>query len=281
MSKVLKRTGGVIIMIISVLVLLISLAGAGGMWFVSAKAQEFTTAVFAPVESGLDTATRALEQVNTRVSTARTRVTDAQQSVAQWGQGTITDGSALQAISDTVRTELQPEIDQVREVADNARDLVTGVNNASVAVNNLFGANLPTLTDDVQAIQARITSLGDRLQELRADLEAMVQGRVEAAASRVNTLLANLDSGLQDVQSAINEHVGTVQQGQAQVASLKSDISSWITISWVVATIFLLWIAVSQVAMILYGWSLLRSKPKAVAVSAAPTAGEDLTPKPA
>jgi DNA repair exonuclease SbcCD ATPase subunit len=251
------------------------------MWILSTRAQEFTTAVFAPLESGLDTANNALDNVNTRVSNASARVSEVQESVAQWGQSPIGDGAVLQAISDTVATELQPEIDQAREAIGNARDLANGVNTAAVAVNNLFGADLPTRTDELQASEERMTSLGDRLQELRAELEAMVQGRLQNAASRVNALLADLDSGLQNVESAVNNQIGNVQQSQARIDSLKSDISGWITLIWVVATIFLLWIAVSQVAMLLYGWALFRNKPKEVATPAAPTAGEDLTPKPA
>ena len=58
---------------------------------------------------------------------------------------------------------------------------------------------------------------------------------------------------------------------------LKDNVDTWITIGWIVGTIFLLWIAISQVLMIRYGWSLVARKREQVALAAAPTTpAEDL-----
>jgi hypothetical protein len=50
--------------------------------------------------------------------------------------------------------------------------------------------------------------------------------------------------------------------GEPRLTNLKSNISTAITIGSVVGTIFLIWIAISQVGMLVYGWSLLVSNPK-------------------
>jgi uncharacterized membrane protein YdcZ (DUF606 family) len=63
---------------------------------------------------------------------------------------------------------------------------------------------------------------------------------------------------LQDIQAVVSKYVGKVQQIKARLTNLRSNISSAITIGFVVGTIFLVWIAISQVAMLVYGWSLLK-----------------------
>src|SRR6266496_380866 len=86
MHTFLKRLGGVLIMVLAALVLLSSVGGVFGIWVFKGKADRRSTAVFAPLESGLDTADQALEKVNTRVSTAKDRVSNAQELVGQLDQ---------------------------------------------------------------------------------------------------------------------------------------------------------------------------------------------------
>ena len=154
--------------------------------FLRDKAHRLTTAVFAPLESGLDTADEALEKVNTRVSNARDRVSNAQELVGQLGQEPVANGAVLSAISDNVSTRLEPAIDQVQASISNALGLVIGVNNSIAAINDLFGVNLPAMTNEVQALDARITTLRERIQEVRTDLAAMIQGKLQLPAARMD-----------------------------------------------------------------------------------------------
>jgi chromosome segregation ATPase len=258
MHTVLKRISGVLTMVFAVLILLSSVGGVYGLWVLKDRAHRLTTAVFAPLESGLDTADEALGRVNTRVSNARDRVSNAQELVGQLGQEPVANGAVLSAISDNVSTRLEPAIDQVQASISNALGLVIGVNNSIAAINDLFGVNLPTMTNEVQALDARITTLRERIQEVLTDLAAMIQGKLQLPAARMNSRLANLASGLQDIQAVVTKYVEKVQQIQARLTTLKSNISNAITIGFVVGTIFLVWIAMSQVAMLVYGWSLLK-----------------------
>jgi len=281
MNTFVKRTGGVLVMIISALVLLASIGGVIGLWIANDQAHNLTAAVFAPLESGLNTATGALENANTHLTNARTRVSNAQQTVAQLGQNISGSGAVLGAISDTVGAKLGTEIDEARESTRNTLAFVNGINNSIIALNELPNVNLPTLTDELNSLDSRITTLEGKIQDLRTEIQQIIQGKIQVTASRINNLLADLDSGLQNIQSVVNKSMGNIQQRQAQLASMKSDISSWITIGWIAATVFLLWIAISQVVMIRYGWSLLRNKPSDIIAPAAPTpsttpTGEDL-----
>jgi hypothetical protein len=74
----------------------------------------------------------------------------------------------------------------------------------------------------------------------------------------MNSRLANLAGGLQDIQAVVSKYLGSVRQIQARLTTLKGNIRTAITIGSVVGTIFLIWIAISQVAMLVYGWSLLK-----------------------
>ena len=282
MNTILKRTGGVLIIIIAALVLLASAGGVIGLWTVNSQVHDVANAVFAPVESGLDTANKALDKVDTRLDNARTRISNAQEVVGQLGQNSISNGAVLGAISDTIAVRFGQEIDAARDSVDNAIELINGVNSAIVAVNRLPFVELPTLTDRLQSVQTRISSLRDRVQELRSDIEATIQGRLQMTGARINGLLENMDSGLQDVQGSVNEYTTTVQELQARIATQKSNVASAIDTIWTILTVLLLWIAFSQVVTLLYGWSLLRSKPVDITVvPAAPPAGGDLTAKPA
>jgi outer membrane murein-binding lipoprotein Lpp len=258
MHTVLKRLGGVLIMVVAALILLSSVGGVFCIWVLKGKAARLTTAVFAPLESGLDTTDQALEKVNTRVSNARDRVSNAQELVGQLDQPPVANGAVLSAISETVGTRLEPSIDQLQASMSNAVGLVSGVNNSVAAINDLFRVNLPTLTNEIQTLDARISILRERVQEVRTDVAAMIQGTLQMPAARMNSRLANLASGLQDIQAVVSKYLGKVRQIKAGLTTLKSNISTAITIGSVVGTIFLVWIAISQVAMFVCGWSLLK-----------------------
>ena len=258
MHTVLKRISGVLIMVFAALILLSSVGGVYGLWVLKDRVHRLTTAVFAPVESGLDRVDEALGKVNTRISNARDRVSNAQALVGQLDQEPVANGAVLSAISDSVSMRLEPAIDEVQASISDALGLVNGVNNSIAAINDLFGVNLPMLTDELQTLDARITTLRERIQEVRTDLAAMIQGKLQMPAARVNSRLANLASGLQDIQPVVSKYVGKVQQIQARLTKLKSNISNAITIGFVVGTVFLVWIAISQVAMLAYGGSLLK-----------------------
>jgi uncharacterized phage infection (PIP) family protein YhgE len=258
MHTVVKRIGGVLIMVFAALILLSSMGGMFGIWVLKGKAHGLSTALFAPVESGLGTAGQALEKVNTRVSNARDTVSNAQEFVGQLDREPVANGAVLSAISETVGMRLEPVIDQLQASISNALGLVNGVNNSVAAINDLFGVSLPTLTNELETLDARISTLRGRTQEVRTDLAAMIQGRLQIPSARMNSRLANLAGGLQDIQAIVSKYLGSVRQIQARLTTLKSNIRTAITIGSVVGTIFLIWIAISQVAMLVYGWSLLK-----------------------
>src|SRR4051794_26954624 len=217
MNNILKRTGGVAIIIVAALVLLASVGGVVGLWAVNSQVHDVANAVFAPVESGLDTADKALDKVDTRLDNARTRISNAQEVVGQLGQNSVGNGPVLGAISDTIATRFGQEIDAARDSVDNAMELINGVNSAIISLNRLPFVELPTLTDRLQSVQTRISSLRDRVQELRTDIEATIQGKLQMTGARINGLLGNMDSGLQDVQSSVKEYTTTVQEAQTRI----------------------------------------------------------------
>jgi hypothetical protein len=114
MHTVVKRIGGVLIMVFAALILLSSMGGMFGIWVLKGKAHGLSTALFAPVESGLGTAGQALEKVNTRVSNARDTVSNAQEFVGQLDREPVANGAVLSAISETVGMRLEPVIDQLQ-----------------------------------------------------------------------------------------------------------------------------------------------------------------------
>jgi len=280
MNTTWKRIGGVVAIILSIVVLLAGIGGVVGLWVLNSSAHDLTSAIFSPIQSGLDTANTGLSNVNTHVTNGRDRISNAQQFVGQLGQNTTSNGTVLGAISDTVATRLEPQLEQAQESISNTLDFVTGVNQSIVAVNRLPGVDLPTLSDARQALQPRASTLGDKVQGLRTDLQSMVQGRLQITADRVNSLLMDLDSTLQNIQTSVTTFNGKVQQVQTKVNDLESNITTWITVGWLVGTILCLWVVVSQVIMIRYGWSLIRSKSTDLSVPSAPEAGGD-TPSPA
>src|SRR4051812_22283933 len=109
--KILRRIGGVVVIIVSLLLFLPFVFGVFGLWAVNGPVHDVTDAIFAPIESGLTTTGNTLEKVNTHVTNARDRVSNAQDFVAQAGEGSVLDGSVLAAISETISAKLGPEID--------------------------------------------------------------------------------------------------------------------------------------------------------------------------
>ena len=257
MTTVVKRAIRVIAIVLSAIVLLCSLGGLVGLWMLQRQIREITTAVFAPIDSGLATVNKALSTVNGRVTAAKSKVADVQQSVDQLGQNPVFDGSVVGSIADALNTKLGPQIDETRESVGNAVQFAVGINNSIEALNKLPRVNLPTLTDQLQTLQTRLTTLDERVQQLRADLGSMRQEKLQQIpGTRIKNLLGNVTTALENINEAANKQSANIERAQSRVTDLKCDISIWITIAWIAGTLFLGWIAISQVVMLRWACSL-------------------------
>lgn len=259
--KTFKRVLGVIIMVISILMLVLSLAGIVGTWIVRAELATRLVNVATAAELRVTVIKGGLDRLDTAIDRVNALVAGVEQDVQAFGTDLEHNRPLLTAISDKLGVELQPLFDSVREIASTVVETVDAVNTAIEAINAIPFVSIPApalakankLSQDVEA-------MGTQVRDLRAAIDAKRSEIIEGTVAIIITPVSQIGGTLGEVQetmSGYNREVGAVQEG---LASFKASIDGWLTWVAVILTLILLWLALSQAAVLVVGWRFFSGK---------------------
>ena len=262
----LKRVLATIAIIIAILVAFISVGGVAGAWVVSGVLTRGAERILAGAERALDVTSDGLNRVDTRLEGARVSVKTVEDTVGQIGDDVVEAKFALAIIEKTVGEELFPRVDAARETIGAIRASVIALNNTLEAANELPFVSVPTLTDELQSVSDRVTETRTTVDEIRTAIANAKTGAIDTVVDAVASRTSALDDGLAAVQGLVSEYDAKVSSARAEVTSLKSKIATGLDVIAIVFTLWFLWVAVSQIAVISICWSSLRAPREAAAI---------------
>jgi archaellum component FlaC len=254
----LKRFVAIIGIILGVLVSFISIGGIAGTWVANGIITRGTDRVLSGVEGALDVTSDGLGRVDTRIDEARNSVNTIESAVTQLGDDVTETNFALALIERTVGEELFPRIEAARETVSTIRASVISFNNTLEAANEIPFVSVPTLTDELQNASERTAELRTTVEEIRSSVQDAKAGAVEGLVSTITSRTSRLDNGFAALQDTVAGYDAKIDDIAAEVSSLKSTIAFWLDVVAILFTLWFLWIAVSQVAVIALSWSYLR-----------------------
>ena len=248
-----KRILAVPILLVSVAMLLASVAGGAGVWIVRAPVTAKANRVFERVdqaltmaEENLDLAKASLKRAAENLDSAR----DEQRRLAKESQ----KGSGLRRkLARTVQQKV------ARELGD-ANEKLHTVAEAAVVVNSVLEdvGNLPLLATSGLDM--------DRLKEMNGNL-----ARVGPAAWELSRLLGeskpDADAGQQmsgveriltTVRGWVSDFEPRLTEVRQRTESLKTSVLFWITPAAAVISGVFFWIALSQISCMCHAWCWLK-----------------------
>jgi gas vesicle protein len=202
----LKMIGRVLVLIVSVLVIVLSLAGIIGAWWANSIASDITLKVFAVVQGGVEVVDTAVGRVDDLVQTARSEVQQAGETVTTIAGNLQENHPILTALSERLETRLGPGIDKIQEAMAPVHDALVTVGNAVSFANSIpFVQERAPRLEQLDQTFTRLGTLSADVQQLRTTLrEATVAGAdklTQTAATALTDLTSRIDAGLADIQS--------------------------------------------------------------------------------
>jgi hypothetical protein len=275
----LKRVLATIAIIIAILVAFISVGGVAGTWIVNGILTRGAERILVGAERALDVTSEGLSKVDTRLEGARVSVKTVEDTVAQMGDDVVETNFALAIIEKTVGEELYPRVDNARETIGAIRASVIALNNTLEAANELPFVSVPTLTDELQSVNDRVTETRTTVEEIRTAIVDAKTGAVGNVVNAITSRTSRLDDSLAAVQGLVSEYDLEVSDARAEVTALKSKVATGLDLIAIAFTLWFVWVAISQIAVISVSWSRLRApaeSPTAVADYPYPTEAEPL-----
>lgn len=284
----LKKIAAVIVMQLAILGIILGLAGMVLAWAYNTPLTDSLTRLVAGAQRVLTAADSGLTVANRGLNTALGAVNTVDGAVRSFGERIVDTNIAFTVLERTVGDTLFPRIVAAQETVTAIADTVIGVNDTLEAANRIPFVEVPTLTDELGEVGARLTSIRDRVQELRDGLrdikERKVARPVAFVTDRTGRLITEIDAILTITTAAQTRIAITL----SRLATLARNLPRLIDLLSLAITLIALWlIGVQAYALVgayeyLAGRPVSWRRPAAVAVTASPAgdAAEPAEPSP-
>jgi hypothetical protein len=248
-----KRILAGLILLLSTVVLLLSLAGGVGVWVVKEPVTAKATRTFERIEAALDVAERNLDQVKTSLNRAAERLDSAREEQRKLAQEPQPNSAFQRIAARKVLPRIAPDL-------GNAHEKLHTVAEAAVVVNSMLEdvGNFPLLSVTGLDVE-RLTEINNRLAEVGPaawDLSRLLgEPGPEPDADAAGAQLSRIERTLQTMQGLIAEYQSRVTEARQRAEALKSRTLSWITPAAILISVVCFWIALSQVSLMSHAWS--------------------------
>jgi predicted nucleic acid-binding Zn-ribbon protein len=261
------RSIGLGTILLSVLGLLICVAGIVGVSMVKSRVEAIGTAVFSAADDSLVFVDAKIDRVKQAVDNTRQRVGGISKLVER-----LRDEKA------DARKEAEPLLQALDEVfqqlkaaeswLDSCQAVASGVSRVSEAViSSKYAASHEdsarvAVARDLQQFSESITEVLAKLQAVRQELiQLRDTGKLaREVVARVIARVVDLDGRLTAISARLEKFDARVEQTRASCVHVKLKVHWWISIAAAALTILLVWFAISQVSMTTHGWRLMQGK---------------------
>ena len=259
--RILKRIAAVVIMVTSVLVLVLGLAGIAGTWMVRSRLDDGLGRIMTAAEAEAVGAQQELDRLDAALAQASTQIAAVEQEVQALGTDLDQNKPLLTALTDRLDVDLAPLAARAREMMDTIRETVAAVNSVVETINALSFVSKPIPElENLNALAEEIDSFEAEVQNLRLTIEQRRSEIIAGGVSIVTTPAARIRGGLDRAQATVSgysQRLGTLQEN---LSALGATVGQWLTWLAVILTLILLWLALSQAALFVLGWRALRGQ---------------------
>jgi archaellum component FlaC len=256
---ILKSIGRVLLVIIAILVILLSVAGIGGAWYVNRVITDVTLQVFSVVETGVTLAETGVNQVNGLVKDSRTEVQQAEDTIIGISDHLQENSPALVALDKRLETRLAPTVGKIDAAIAPVRDGLVAISSIVQFANSIpyVQEQAPNL-DEVEEVLQNVNQLGADIRQLNDTLAAsVVEGKNELTkelAGVFTDLTTRIDTRLGEVQTEVESILAEINAFQEDVQAYKSRLLLIYNLSALALTLFFIWLIYSQVVVIQHQW---------------------------
>jgi hypothetical protein len=260
--RILEKTARLAAIALAILVVLLSMCGVFGAWWVNRQATDVALRGFGVIETGVGVVDAGVGRVGDLITRSRTEVRQAAETIVTVGAKAQANSPVLEALNERLETNLAPRVAQMQPVLAPVRDALGSVGNALSMLNSL-----PILADRAPRLAA-LEETSNRLEELTADT-TQLRTTLGALAEQKGNVAAETVAALQGITQRIDARLGEVQTNvqavRADVAALKvrldqrkSRLLFAFNLLAMMSTLMLAWVVYTQVVVIQHHRGRLR-----------------------
>lgn len=270
---ILKQIGRVLLIFIAVLVIVLSVAGIAGAWWLNRIATDVTLTAFSVVDTGVSVAEAGVSRVDSLVQDGRTEVQQAEETITTVGTNLQENSPVLTALSARLQTRLAPTIENIQQAIAPVREALRTVSNIVTIATAIPGMSerAPRLERLDQAFTQMEQTAAD-IKQLDDTLRAsVVEGKNQLTQEAVTTLTGittRVDTRLAEAEAAVDQVQSDIDVFQVEMDETESRLLLIYNLAALGATLLMLWLIYSQVVVIRHHWRGLRGGDGAAATAA-------------
>lgn len=252
-----KIFGGILIAL-SAIFLVASIAGIGAIWFYNEPLTREATRQLKEVDNQLAQAESTLASSEKELQRALRIVDAAQEALEKLTQQSKGAGNLLDGIQSTLDDRLLPELKTTRTRLETARIALVNLQTLLAGL----GRFVPGV--DLNVPDKILKDLIDSARSLDTEIN-----NVETLATQASTFVSDtsflLGGDLTETQKSLQNFLSAIQDYQKKVAGWRAQdkmlldgTPKWIDQASIILTIFLVWFGLSQFGLLLHGLTIRR-----------------------
>jgi chromosome segregation ATPase len=255
-----KRIGGLILLILSVIFFLISLGGLIGIWVYNQPLTERALTTIETISVDLEGAAEAIELSKAELISAQAQIDLLQAILETLGLNAAEDLNRLADIVSKVEDTLSPVLNSVSSGISTLRDSLLTIKDTLETINELplINIQVPGI-ETVEEGANQLDTLQNQIEEGGGKIEQLSQTTQDTIDSLV-TGFAELEGSIVILLETLDVYESKIESTQAQLQYLESNLPTWIDLASVILTVILVWLGISQVGLFILAWSLFKDQ---------------------
>lgn len=254
-------------LVLSVVGLLVCLAGMVGVWLLRGRVEAVVNGIFSAADKSLNLVDSTLDRVTLAVDDSRQRVSgisQAAQRLSELQADARKEGESLLQALDEVFQQLKT----AESWLESSSAIAQGVSRVSEAVvSSQYAASHEESTG--VALAQRVQDVSEMIAEVLGTFQVLRQEIIELrdtgklareVAIKIVAHLADLDGRLARVSARLEKFDTKMANTKASCVLLGVRLHRWIVMAAVALTILLAWFGISQLSMMGHGWQIIQNQ---------------------
>ncbi len=264
MASRLMRVSGVLLMVVSVLGILFSVSGIGGVLWYRGRA----------IDQGdhiLDVMISNLEVVETNL-TSTLRVLDQAQRMLDNTRSTVKELSGIvqdlnpmfETMADVIGRDLPDVLAATQSTLDTTQESARTVDNLLFALDSISFLSGVSYDPEVTLAES-IEDVGDSLDELPDSFSTLAEGilvtgdnldEIGIEISQLELSLSDMDQEFENAQFSIHSYQRNVGELERELERIQDGLPRWVNALSAGLSFFLFWMGVIHLGLFFQGWEM-------------------------
>ena len=260
-----KRVVAWIVVVLSVLGLLVALAGIVGSWVVRNRVTTITVNLLTVGETAVAAANGAVHRIDDRLDVSQDRIDTLETNINNAGTDLQETSLVGQVIANQISDELALSINEARATAVSIADFIFTLNDAIEAANDIPFVNLDSMATQLIADAADgLVALDESMTEFRSGVQERREERISNSVSFFTGITTDMSSNIEQTQASLNEISHELDETAERLAERKVSLPRTFTIITVLVNLVLLLVALAFGSLLLHAWRFTQNPDQGV-----------------